>query len=119
MPPRRAAHGAVPTPRWEDQELDAAALGVARLVRDALAALREAGDARWHAWLSAALPALEDGSTREVGAAAQRVRAAFGSTDSVVDAWPGDDAFRLRDATDGLIRILHARAAHGARPAAR
>jgi hypothetical protein len=90
---------------------------VARLVRGALAALDATGSMRWHAWFAVLLPALEDGGTRDVLVAAQRVRAAFGSVDGVRDAWPGDEALRLRDATDALLRVLRIRAARGDRAA--
>jgi hypothetical protein len=117
VPQRRVPGGGPDTPRWQDPEFDAAALDVARRVRAALSALHVAGDTRWTAWFSALVPSLEDGGTREVAAAARRVRAAFGTADGVLDAWRDEDALRLRDATDDLLRILRSRAARGDRGA--
>jgi hypothetical protein len=88
-----------------------AALAVASSIRRALRALEVAGDVRWLKWFSETLPALEDGDRRAVEQAARTARAAFGSTDSVLAVWPTQDAMRLRDEIDMLIRVLHARRA--------
>ena len=98
-------------PRWADPELDEAALAVARSIRRAVATPPLAGNPRWDAWLSETLPGLEDGDRAAVERSARRVRAAFGSVDSIIAAWPGGDAIALREEVDRLIRVLNRRSA--------
>jgi len=98
-------------PRWQDPQLDEAALDVARRVRGVVAGLRERGNARWVAYLEALVPAFEDGDRADLQAAGRRVRAAFGARDSLLDAAPDGDPLRLRDAVDRLLVLLERRAA--------
>lgn len=98
-------------PRWADPELDEASLAVARTIRRAVAEPPLAGNVRWEAWLSENLPGLEDGDRTAIERSARRVRAAFGSEDSIIGAWPGGDALVLREQVDRLIRVLNRRSA--------
>ena len=102
-----------PVPRWQDPALDEAALAAAHRAREAIAALRARGATRWVHWFELIQPVLEDGDRADVQVAARRARAAFGAKDSVLDALPDDEALRLRDALDRLLRALDARAARG------
>ncbi len=98
--------------RWQDPGLDEQALAVAAGVRGALGVLREHGQERWVEWFEALLPVFEDGDVAALRIAARRARAAYGAKDSVVDAWPDQEAaLRLRDAVDRLQRTLDQRAA--------
>jgi len=100
-------------PRWQDPELDEAALDVARRIREAVPLLRGRQAPRWADWLEPLVPAFEDGDREALQAAAAGARAAFGVQDSVRDVWVEDDAVALRDAIDRLRRLLAARAAMG------
>jgi hypothetical protein len=100
-------------PRWQDPPLDEAALAVARLARGGVAVLRARGQERWAAYLEPHVPVLEDGDRTDLLVAARRVRAAFGARDSLLDAWPSEDALRLRDAADRLLLLLERRHARG------
>ncbi len=98
-------------PRWQDPALDEAALELARLVRGAVSALHGLGHERWVAFLEPLVPVFEDGDRGDLLVAARRARAAFGARDSILDAWPSDDARRLRDAVDRLQHLIDRRLA--------
>ncbi len=100
-------------PRWQDPELDEAALAVARLAREVAGSLRSTGRDRWPLYLDPLVPPLEDGDRVDVQAAARRVRAAFGARDSLLDAEAGPRALDLRDAVDRLLLLLERRRASG------
>ena len=98
-------------PRWQDPQLDEAALDVARRVRVAVAVLRGRGNARWVAFLEPLVSAFEDGDRTDLQAAGRRARAAFGARDSLLDAAPDADTLGLRDAVDRLLFLLERRLA--------
>ncbi len=98
-------------PRWQDPVLDEAALELARLVRGAVVALGALGHERWVAFLEPLVPVFEDGDRADLLLAARRARAAFGARDSILDAWPSDEARRLRDAVDHLQHLIDRRLA--------
>jgi hypothetical protein len=100
-------------PRWQDPQLDEAALDVARRTRLVVEALRGAGHDRWVAFLEPLVPAFEDGDRVDLQAAARRARAAFGARDSLLDALPDTDTVRLRDAVDRLLLLVERRRAIG------
>jgi len=108
-----ARHRDAGPPRWQDPQLDEAALEVARRVRLAVAGLRDHGHERWVAFLEPLAPAFEDGDRADLLAAARRARAAFGARDSVLDVAPGPDMLQLRDAVDRLQLLLERRRAAG------
>lgn len=97
--------------RWEDPALDEAALATARLTSQAVRALRALAAERWAAFFEPLVPVFEDGDRDDLHRAARRARAAFGARDSVLDAWPSDDALRLRDSVDALLTLLDRRRA--------
>ncbi len=108
-----AARRAAGAPRWQDPELDEAALVVARRTRDVLDALRPLDQQRWLTFLEPLVPAFEDGDRVDLQAAARRARAAFGARDSLLDAGV-EQALPLRDAVDRLLLLLDRRRAAGA-----
>ena len=108
-----ARHRDAGPPRWQDPQLDEAALDVARRVRVAVASLRRGGHERWASFLEPLLPALEDGDRADLLVAARRARAAFGARDSVLDAAPDPEMLGLRDAVDRLQLLLERRRASG------
>lgn len=120
--PTRRGHGCDPTgrsdpagndgpARWQVPEIDRPALVLARRVRLSVAALRSAppeaaGSARWSAVLEPLAEPLEDGDIAAVGAAARRVRSAFGVGESVAEDLPREEALALRDAADEVLRAI-------------
>ncbi len=101
-------------PRWQDPELDEAALAVARRTRDVIETLGQLGQHRWVAFLEPLVPAFEDGDRVDLQMAARRARAAFGARGSLLDAGVAAQALPLRDAVDRLLLLLDRRRALGA-----
>lgn len=92
--------------RWQVPAVDAAALALARHVRESMTALRSAGRPRWLTVLDPLVEPLEDGDLASLEAAARRVRAAFGVGESVAEDLAPDEARVLRDAADATLREL-------------
>jgi hypothetical protein len=92
--------------RHELPEIDDAGLAAARCADRLLAAARDAGSARWEAFLAPLPERLRDAPPGELRAVARRGRAAFGAKDSIADVLPWDDALAFRDALDLLLKLL-------------
>jgi hypothetical protein len=101
--------------RHELPTIDDAALAAARETDRLLAAARAAGNDRWATFFGPLPDRLRDGDLRDLGAAARRVRAAFGPKDSVRDAFPDDVTEPVIAATDRLLKTLARHAARGDR----
>jgi hypothetical protein len=99
--------------RHELPEIDEAGLAAARLADRLLADAREAGSARWEAFLAPLPERLRDAPPAELRTVARRGRAAFGAKDSIADVLPEADALAFRDALDRLLKLLARREAAG------
>ena len=104
-PPRGSRREPGPA-RHELPVIDEAALISARTVDAMLAGARERGLDRWVRFLEPLPDRLRDGELRDVRAAAQRVRAAFGPRDSIRDALPDDVTEPAIVAADRLLKAL-------------
>jgi NifB/MoaA-like Fe-S oxidoreductase len=110
IPSRRESER--PPARHEVPEVDEAALAVAVAADRALAAARERGNERWELHLTPLPDRLRDDPPAALGAAARRIRAAYGPKDSIRDALPPEVTEPLLDATDRLIKVLARREVH-------
>jgi hypothetical protein len=104
-PPRSSRREPGPA-RHELPGIDEAALTAARTVDAMLVAVRERGVDRWVRFLEPLPERLRDGELRDVRAAAQRVRAAFGPKDSIREALPDDMTEPAIVAADRLLKAL-------------
>jgi len=92
--------------RHERPAIDDAALLAARHADRLLAAAREAGNARWAAYLEPLPERLRDDELRALRATAARGRSAFGPKDSIRDALPSELTEPFLDSLDRLVRLL-------------
>lgn len=92
--------------RWQVPDVDAAGLALAREVGRAIATLRAAGRPRWLGVLEPLVEPLEDGDLAALGAAARRIRSAFGVGESVAEELAPDEALALREAADATLRAI-------------
>ena len=97
--------------RHERPELDDAALVAARAVDRVLAAAREKSAERWVRYFERIPDELRDNELRDLRGTAMRVRAAYGSKDSIRDVVPPSLTEPMLDAIDRLLRALARREA--------
>lgn len=93
-------------PRHERPAIDEAALIVARHADRLLTAAREAGQARWTAFLEPLPDRFRDARPAELRSVAIRARAAYGPKDSIRDALPADLTEPFRESVDRLLKVL-------------
>lgn len=93
--------------RHELPAIDDLALAAARHADRLVAAARERGQDRWHAFLEPLPDRLRDEEPRALRSTAMRARAAYGPKDSVRDVLPPDLTEPFLDAIDRLIRELN------------
>jgi len=105
-PPHPTRRGNRGPARWQVPDVDAAALGLARDVRQSIAILRSAQRPRWLPFLEPLVEPLEDGDLGAIRAAANRVRSAFGVGESVAEDLPVHEGRALRDGADAVLRAL-------------
>ncbi|HSG85692.1 MAG TPA: hypothetical protein VLA23_05065 [Candidatus Limnocylindrales bacterium] len=98
-------------PRHELPVIDAAALDAARSVDRTILACRAIGADRWVRYLEPIPDALRDAPIGELRSVALRARAAIGPKDSILEILGPDVTVPLRDAIDGLLRLLAREAA--------
>jgi hypothetical protein len=97
--------------RHERPAIDEAALAAARAGDRLLAAARDAGIARWAAYLDPIPDLLRDADLGELRRVALRARSAYGPKDSIRDSLPRDVTEPFLDAIDRLLKELAKRAA--------
>jgi len=100
--------------RHERPVIDEAALVAARAGDRMLSAAREAGSARWVAYLEPLPDRLRDDEITELRRTALRARSAYGPKDSVRDVLPATVTEPFLDAVDRLLKELARRDAVGA-----
>jgi hypothetical protein len=101
--------------RHERPAIDEAALAAARAGDRLVAAARDAGSARWLAYLEPIPDHLRDDDISELRRVALRARSAYGPKDSVRDALPPAATEPFLEAIDRLVRELNRRDASGDR----
>ncbi len=92
--------------RHERPVIDDVALAAARTADRLVAAAREAGNARWVAYMEAIPDRLRDDELVDLRRAALRARAAFGPKDSIRDSLPADVTEPFLVAIDRLLKEL-------------
>lgn len=92
--------------RHERPTIDEAALTAARAGDRLLAAVREAGNARWATYLEPIPDHLRDDDIADLRRSALRARAAYGPKDSVRDVAPREVTEPFLDAIDRLLKEL-------------
>lgn len=97
--------------RHERPAIDEAALAAARAGDRLLDAARNAGTARWEAYLEPLPDLLRDADLGELRRVALRARSAYGPKDSIRDSLPRDVTEPFLDAIDRLLKELARRAA--------
>ena len=97
--------------RHEWPEVDEAALVAARQADYVLSAARDQGSRRWQDFFERVPDQLRDDSPRQLRSDALRVRAAFGSKDSVRDALSPEVTEPLLEAIDRLLKAIARREA--------
>ena len=99
--------------RHERPVIDEAALVAARAGDRLLDAARDAGVARWVAYLEPLPDRLRDDDVADLRKTAMRARAAYGPKDSVRDALPAAATEPFLDAIDRLLKELARREVQG------
>jgi len=92
--------------RHERPVIDDAALVAARAGDRLVAAVRDAGSARWTAYLEPLPDHLRDDDIADLRRVALRARSAYGPKDSVRDAVPREVTEPFLDAIDRLLKEL-------------
>lgn len=92
--------------RHERPAIDEAALAAARAGDRLLAAVREAGSARWTAYLEPLPDHLRDDDIVDLRRSALRARSAYGPKDSIRDVVPREVTEPFMDAIDRLLKEL-------------
>jgi hypothetical protein len=94
------------TARHELGAVDEAALAAARHADRLLAAAREAGVARWVAFLDPIPEQLRDDALPGLRSSALRARAAYGPKDSIRDALPDEVTLPFLESIDRLLKLI-------------
>ncbi len=100
--------------RHERPVIDEAALVAARAGDRMVSAVREAGSARWIAYLEPLPDRLRDDEIGDLRRTALRARSAYGPKDSIRDVLPREVTEPFLDAVDRLLKELARRDATGA-----